>query len=206
MSANFGIQDNEHNNLMMEKLDDMREEKRLSDFTIKVGDEEFPVHKNVMSAGSDYFDAMLSHANLESNTGIVDMKEVDVDSVKVCIDYIYTGNASITLEKCEQLLHVANIMQLSRFCEKITEFLKASLGPKSFFVIRQLAVKFNLRGLEQSCDEYAVGHLGSIAKEVEFNQLDKNYIEFLLTHDMSSYSEDSKLKSLLQWIKFDVET
>ncbi|XP_077975211.1 kelch-like protein 12 [Styela clava] len=83
MAADFGIQDNEHNNLMMQKLDDMRKEKRLSDFTIKVGKKEFPVHKNVMSAGSDYFDAMLFHDNLESNTGIVDMKEVDVDSVNV---------------------------------------------------------------------------------------------------------------------------
>ncbi|XP_077975736.1 kelch-like protein 26 [Styela clava] len=206
MAADFGIQDNEHNNLMMQKLDDMRKEKRLSDFTIKVGNEEFPVHKNVMSAGSDYFDAMLSHDNLESNTGIVDMKEVDVDSVKVCIDYIYTGNALITLEKCEQLLHAANIMQLSRFCEKITEFLKASLGPKSFFGIRQLAVKFNLKGLEQSCDEYAVGHLGSIAKKAEFNKLDKEYVVFLTTSHKSSYSEDSKLKILLQWIKADTKS
>ncbi|XP_039255348.2 kelch-like protein 6 [Styela clava] len=206
MADDFGIQDNEHNNLMMQKLDDMRKEKRLSDFTIKVGNEEFPVHKNVMSAGSDYFDAMLSHDNLESNTGIVDMKEVDVDSVKVCIDYIYTGNAPITLEKCEQLLHVANIMQLSRFCEMIIEFLQANLDSKSFFIIRQLAIKFNLKGLEKSCDEYAVGHLGSIVKEEEFNKLDKDYVMFLITYRYSSYSEDSKLKVLLQWIKADTES
>ncbi|XP_077975525.1 kelch-like protein 26 [Styela clava] len=205
MAANFGIQDNEHNNLRMQKLDDMRKEKRLSDFTIKVGNKEFPVHKNVMSAGSDYFNAMLSHDNLESNTGIVDMKEVDVDSVKVCIGYIYTGNASITLEKSEQLLHVANIMQLSRFCEKISEFLKSNLGPKSFFIIRHIAVKFNLKDLEDSCDKYAVGHLGSIAKEEEFHQLDKDYVMFFITYKRSSYSEDSKLKVLLQWIKADIE-
>ncbi|XP_039255353.2 kelch-like protein 21 [Styela clava] len=206
MSAEFGIQDNKHNNLMMQKLDDMRKEKRLSDFTIKVGNEEFPVHKNVMSAGSDYFDAMLSHENLESNTGIVDMKEVDVYSVKVCIDYIYTGNALFTLEKCEQLLHVANILQLSRFCEMIAEFLQANLGSKSFFIIRQLAIKFNLKGLEESCDEYAVGHLGSIAKEEEFNKLDKEYVVFLITCKWSLYSENSKLKVLLQWIKADTES
>ncbi|XP_039255350.2 kelch-like protein 25 [Styela clava] len=206
MAADFGIQDNEHNTLMMQKLDDMRKEKRLSDFIIKVGNEDFPVHKNVMSAGSDYFDAMLSHDNLESNTGIVDMKEVNVDSVKVCIDYIYTGNASITLDKSEQLLHVANIMQLSRLCEKIADFLEGNLGPKSFFIIRQLAVKFNLQDLEESCDKYAVIYLGSIAKEEEFNRLDRNYVEFLLTHDKSSYSEDSKLEILLQWIKADTES
>nr|XP_039255350.1 kelch-like protein 12 [Styela clava] len=206
MSADFGIKDNEHNTLMMQKLDDMRKEKRLSDFTIKVGNEEFPVHRNVMSAGSDYFYAMLSHDNLESNTGIVDMKEVDVDSVKLSIDYIYTGNASITLEKSEQILHVANIMQLSRFCEKISEFLQAQLGPKSFFIIRQLAIKFNMKGLVKACDQYAVGHLGSIAKVEEFNKLHNEYVIFLITCEWSLYSEDSKLKILLQWIKADTES
>nr|XP_039255351.1 kelch-like protein 12 [Styela clava] len=129
---------------------------------------------NVTSAGSDYFDAMLSHDNLESNTGIVDMKEVDV----------------------------ANIMQLSRYCEMVEEFLQANLGPKSFFLIR-VAIKFNLKGLGKACDEYAVGHIGSIAIEAAFNKLDKDYMMFLITCKWSLYSENSKLKVLLQWIKAD---
>ncbi|XP_077975210.1 kelch-like protein 38 [Styela clava] len=97
-------------------------------------------------------------------------------------------------------------MQLSRFCEKIAEFLKANLGPKSFFIIRQLAIKFNLKGLEESCDEFAIIHLGSITKEAEFNELDKDYVVFLITCRWSSYSEDSKLTVLLQWIKADTES
>ena len=138
MAFDLGIDENEHNALMMKRLYNMRKEKHHSDLTIKVGNEEFLVHRNIMSAGSDYFNVMLSHDNLETKTGIVNMIEVDVNSVKLCIDYIYTGKASIILEKCEQLLHVATMMQLSILCNKIVEFLKTKLDPKCFFMIKML--------------------------------------------------------------------
>nr|XP_039255355.1 kelch-like ECH-associated protein 1 [Styela clava] len=122
------------------------------------------------------------------------MKEVKADSVGRCIDYIYIGNASITFQKSEQLLHVANIMQLPTLCEEIAEFLKANLGPNSFFVIKKIAVKFSLKNLEEACDKYAVSHLGSIAKEEEFNQLDKEYVELVSEKSIQlrSLCEDMK--------------
>ena len=42
-------------------------------------------------------------------------------------------------------------------------------------------------------------------KVKEFNQLDNTFVIFLTTCKVSSYSEDSKLKFILQWIKADVE-
>ncbi|XP_039255714.2 kelch-like protein 8 [Styela clava] len=205
MEFDLGIDENEHKNIMMTKLDDLRIKKRHSDLTIKVGSEEFLVHKNMMSAGSDYFHAMLSHDNLETNTGIVDMQDVDVESVKICIDYIYTGKASITLEKSEQLLRVATLMQLSVLCEKIAEFLKAHINSKSFFNIKQLATLFDNANLETICDNYAVSNMGAILLENEFKLLDMDYILFLISTKNQSYSEDSKLAALLIWIKADVE-
>nr|XP_039250568.1 kelch-like protein 20 [Styela clava] len=90
-----------------------RESKEYSDFAIMVGDKEIPAHRNVLSAGSDYFRAMLSHENVESRTGIVTMQQVQYSSVKTCIDYIYTGNIlTHDEEDCEQLMHTAFMMQI----------------------------------------------------------------------------------------------
>nr|XP_039255354.1 kelch-like protein 5 [Styela clava] len=205
MAFNLSIDKNSHNTSMMKKLDNMRKEKRHSDLTIKVGSEEFLVHRNIISAGSDYFDAMLSHDNLESNTGIVNMKEVDVDSVKICIDYIYTEEASITLEKCEELFHAASIMQLSVLCDNIIESLKNKLNPKSFFQIRGIANNLNQPTLKKSCDDYAFSNLGALANQEEFNKIDFEYISILVGRNNISYSEDSKLSLFLTWIKSDPE-
>ncbi|XP_039255740.2 kelch-like protein 24 [Styela clava] len=196
---------NEHNALMMEKMHSMRKDGQHSDLVIKVGSEEFLVHKNMMSAGSDYFDAMLSHDNLETNTGIVKMQDVDVESVKVCIDYIYTGKASIILEKSEQLLHVATLMQLSVLCDKIAEFLKAKLDVKTLPFIKQTASMFEIQTLITACDDFALSNMGAISQEEYFNELDVEFISFMVGSKNLSYSEDSKLAVLLQWIKADID-
>ncbi|XP_077975521.1 kelch-like protein 26 [Styela clava] len=195
---------NEHNALMMGKMHSMKKDGQHSDLVIKVVSEEFLVHKNMMSAGSDYFNAMLSHDNLESNTGIVDMKEVDVNSVKVCIDYIYTGKASITLEKSERLLHVAALMQLSVLCDKIAVFLEAKLDVKSLLIIKQIASMFEIQILKTACDEFALTNMGAISQEEYFNELDVEFISFMVGSKNLAYSEDSKLAVLLQWIKADI--
>ncbi|XP_077975522.1 kelch-like protein 26 [Styela clava] len=196
---------NEHNALMMGKLHSMKKDGQHSDLVIKVGSEEFLVHKNMMSAGSDYFDAMLSHDNLETNTGIVKMQDVDVESVKVCIDYIYTGKASITLEKSEQLLHVATLMQLSVLCDKIAEFLKAKLDMKTLPFIKQTASMFEIQTIKTACDDFALSNMGAISQEEYFNELDVEFISFMVGSKNLSYSEDSKLAVLLQWIKGDID-
>nr|XP_039255716.1 kelch-like protein 12 [Styela clava] len=200
----LNINVNEHNALMMAKLHSMKKDGQHSDLVIKVGSEEFLVHKNMMSAGSDYFDAMLSHDNLETNTGIVEMQDVDVESVKVCIDYIYTGKASISLKKSEQLLHVATLMQLSVLCDKIAEFLKAKLDVKSFLIIKQIASMFEIPTLKTACDDFALTNMGAISQEEYFNELDVEFISFMVGSKNSAYSEDSKLAVLLQWIKADI--
>nr|XP_039255715.1 kelch-like protein 12 [Styela clava] len=196
---------NEHNALMMGKMHSMKKDGQHSDLVIKVGSEEFLVHKNMMSAGSDYFDAMLSHDNLETNTGIVNMQDVDVESVKVCIDYIYTGKASITLEKSEQILHVATLMQLSVLCENIAEFLKAKLNVKSLLIIKQIASMFEIQTLKTACDDFALTNMGAISQEEYFNELDVEFISFMVGSKSFAYSEDSKLAVLLQWIKADID-
>ncbi|XP_077975528.1 kelch-like protein 12 [Styela clava] len=198
MECDLGIDINEHNATMMERLDLMRKEKQSCDFIIKVGEEEFHVDKKIMMAASDYFVAMFSHDTLESSNGVVEMKDVNVESVKVCIDYIYTGKASIALEKSEQLLHVATLMQLSVLCAKIAEFLETKLDPKMFFRIREIALKFNIQSLEQICDNFAFQSLGAIANEEEFKSLDVKFVSLLVGTNNVEYSEDAKLAVLLQ--------
>ncbi|XP_077968316.1 kelch-like protein 2 [Styela clava] len=100
---------------------------------IKAGSEEIPVHKNIVSASSDYFKAMLSHENVGTKSGVVEIKEFDGVCVKKCVDFIYTGDAYVAKEKRETLMDVAHMMQLQRICDSIAIFLEDDLDPRSFF-------------------------------------------------------------------------
>nr|XP_039255398.1 kelch-like protein 24 [Styela clava] len=192
---------------MMMALNEQRESKGHSDFAIMVGDKKIPAHRNVLSAGSDYFRAMLSHENVESSAGIVAMKQVQYSSVKTCINYIYTGNfPNPDREEREQLMHTAQMLQLQGMCDKIAVSLEEELSTESFYSTKMIANTFNCTGLVESCNKYALENFQSIAAEDDFKHLDKDYISFLVGSNEVEASEAVKCKALIIWTNFDVET
>jgi len=54
-------------------------------------------HKNVLMAASPYFLAMFTNFN-ESNKYLVNIRELDSTTLRLLIDYIYTGEITITEE------------------------------------------------------------------------------------------------------------
>lgn len=56
-------------------------EGKFSDFTIKTPSKEFPVHKSILCARSEVFSTMLEHDMKESRTGIVEINDMDDDTI-----------------------------------------------------------------------------------------------------------------------------
>ncbi|XP_077975302.1 kelch-like protein 3 [Styela clava] len=198
--------DLKHCGKMMMALNEQRASKEHSDFAIMVGEEKIPAHRNVLSAGSDYFRAMLSHENVESSTGIVTMKQVQYSSVKTCINYIYTGNFPTPgREEHKQLMFTAHMLQLQGMCDKIAISLEKELSPESFYSTKMIANTFNCAGLVESCNKYALKNFQSIVAEDDFKHLDEDYVFFLLGSKEVDASEDVKCKALIIWTNFDLE-
>nr|XP_039256653.1 kelch-like protein 8 [Styela clava] len=198
--------DLKHCGKMMMALNEQRASKEYSDFAIMVGDEKIPAHRNVLSAGSDYFRAMLSHENVESSTGIVKMKQVQYSSVKICINYIYTGNFPTPgREGREQLMFTAHMLQLQGMCDEIAISLEEELTPESFYSTKMIANTFNCTGLVESCNKYALRNFQLIAAEDDFKHLDKDYVSFLLESKEVNASEAVKCKAVIIWTNFDAE-
>ncbi|XP_077975361.1 kelch-like protein 24a isoform X2 [Styela clava] len=207
MNLTLDAYDLKHCGKMMMALNKQRESKGHSDFAIMVGDETIPAHRNVLSAGSDYFRAMLSHENVESSTGIVAMKQVQYSSVKTCINYIYTGNFPTPgCEEREQLMFTAHMLQLQGMCDKIAVSLEEELSPESFYSTKMIANTFNCTGLVESCNKYALENFQAIAAEDYFKHLDKDYVSALVGSKEVNASEAVKCKALIIWTNFDSET
>nr|XP_039250548.1 kelch-like protein 2 isoform X1 [Styela clava] len=207
MNLTLDDYDLKHCGKMMMALNEQRESKVHSDFAIMVGDEKIPAHRNVLSVGSDYFRAMLSHENVESSTGIVAMKQVQYSSVKTCINYIYTGNFPTPgHEEREQLMFTAHMLQLQGMCDKIAISLKEELSPQSFYSTKMIANTFNCTGLVESCNKYALKNFQSIVAEDDFKHLDKDYVSFMVGSKEVNASEAVKCKALIIWTNFESET
>ncbi|XP_077975692.1 uncharacterized protein LOC120333292 [Styela clava] len=186
------------------KLDEetCQETKDESDFIIKVGEKSFPVHRNVLIAASDYFRAMLSHDTKERQEGVVDMKEVEPDAVKLCIEFIYTGATTVTMETVENLLPAAGIMQLNAISENCVEVLEENLEAENCISLLKFARTHSLTDLEEEAlelfrENYNFDKFGDFV-ELEKEGLVERISDFSLRNELA-------WEVIINWIKLNVE-
>ena len=66
--------------------------------SFKVGEHSFPCHKVILELNSDFFAAMFNSGMKESEVGEVRLDDgLDIDTVKLAINYMYTGKLDGTV-------------------------------------------------------------------------------------------------------------
>ncbi|XP_054720618.1 uncharacterized protein LOC129230242 [Uloborus diversus] len=96
---------------------------RFTDVILKVGKHEFPSHKLVLTSRSKVFEAMFDHDMQESRQDTVDLVDMEVDTVKDMLRYIYCGKVRQLSSEEALRLYVAadryDLQELVRYCRKI---------------------------------------------------------------------------------------
>ncbi|XP_045028766.1 LOW QUALITY PROTEIN: speckle-type POZ protein B [Daphnia magna] len=83
-----------HNELLQTQLEELLENKTLSDVNLNVRGRIFPAHKNILAARSKVFAAMFEHETAEKLLNNVDIQDVDPDLFQEVLVYIYSGRMS----------------------------------------------------------------------------------------------------------------
>ncbi|XP_039256625.2 kelch-like protein 12 [Styela clava] len=181
-------------------FDNLRKTKTACNFMIKVGEESFPVHRYILIAASDYFRAMLSHDTKERQEGVVDMKEVEPDAVKLCIEFIYNRATTVTMETVEILLPAAGILQLNALSENCVEVLEENLKAENCISVLKLARTHSLADLEEKALELFRENFEEFGN---FAELEKEG----LVERISNFSLRNELawEVIINWIKLNVE-
>ncbi|XP_077976069.1 kelch-like protein 41a [Styela clava] len=148
---------------------------------------------------------MFTHNTKEKQSGEVTLVEVDQVCVKKCVDYMYSCEISSPYEKLGDLLHAATMMQLQEVCDGIIDLLEENLDPESYFVTKKLSSMYNLKLLEEKCDEFALKNFEEISKLGDFNDLSQMEVAKMIESKKLKASEEVKLNAVLIWIKFDSE-
>jgi speckle-type POZ protein len=74
---------------------------QFSDVNFKIGGREFPAHKNILAARSQYFAAMFEHPTKEQSTNQVNIEDIEPDVFEELLRFIYTGR--VPSEKLETM-------------------------------------------------------------------------------------------------------
>lgn len=104
-----------HSREILTSINGLRKRNLLCDVTLCVEGKEFPVHRIILAACSDYFEAMFTGGMSESSSDEtkIDIQGLNADTMEILLDFIYTETVKVSVENVQALLPAACLLQLN---------------------------------------------------------------------------------------------
>ncbi|XP_069052302.1 kelch-like protein 3 isoform X1 [Lepisosteus oculatus] len=188
-------------------MNELRSKKMLCDVLLAAEGIEIPAHRLVLSACSPYFCAMFTGDMSESKAQRVEIKDVDGQTLRKLVDYIYTAEIKVTEDNVQVLLPAASLLQLMDVREVCCDFLQAQLHPTNCLGIRAFADLHTCTQLLRQAHTYAELHFSEVMLGEEFLGLNLQQVCSLISSDKLTVSSEEKVfEAMIAWIKYDKET
>ena len=163
-------------------------------------------HRVVLAANVPYFKAMFTSGLQESNQTEVTLKNVDEAGLKSIVSFIYSGKLEITEGNVQGLLSTASMLDLPAIVGACARFMTRHLSPTNCLGIKAFAYTFNVAGLPEAANNYAMQNFADVLKEEEFLHLSADEVEaFVSSNKINVTSEEDVYVAVTRWLEHDIE-
>jgi len=148
----------------------------FSDLIVSIEGKKIYLHKAIVTARSEYFEAMLKLDFKEKTESVIEIKECSYEGfVKMC-EHIYDDRATIEQDKIYILMEMADrfgVTHLKKRLEcEVVLFIKIDNAAKVF----KFSNKYNYDRLRNICMTFIDEHYSQIINTEEFAELEKDDI------------------------------
>lgn len=165
-----------------------------------------PVHRNVLAAVSCYFKGLFRSEMKEVYESNVDFGVIDEAIVEELLNFVYSGEISITFDNARSLLQASDYLLIEHLKRRIVDFVKDSSTLSNFWLIYSLVRSFEcLDEIYQEMLNLVCSHYWSIALSNEFLEITDQDVRWFLSNDDILSSEAQMLESLIRWYKHSEE-
>ena len=177
----------------------------LCDVVIVVQGQRFPAHKAVLAAASDVFKAMFTNQMRERRQSEVVLEELEAQTWKMAMRYIYHAQLDIDDEKTAlSLLATARMYQLQRLETFVEKFLVSCVRTSNCFQLLVEGDRFALDQLTEACYRRMATEFEAIALSPAFLKCPFSVVEKLVSSGaLVLKSEACVLDAILRWVKAD---
>lgn len=210
----------DHPSSLLKSLNSFRQEDHLlCDCTLLIDKHEFPIHRVVLAASSEYFRALFT-ANLKENgCSKITLNGISVCTFQLVLDFIYTGVVSMDQANITNIYAAADMLRLEGLRDLCQDYLLNQLCSSNCIGIWRYANSFHDRKLEESVWLYLTTHFTEVMEGHEYQELDQTttlssehlYLNTiknartatsrLLCHDTGDGGEDSEIRRVLSHIR-----
>ncbi|XP_077966279.1 uncharacterized protein LOC144419923 [Styela clava] len=192
----------EHSYSMLSILREMKTKMFICDFTIEIGDESFPAHRAVLAACSDYFVELFTDNPEQVKKGWYENEGLNVDSVRKCLEYMYTGEAYITMCNVKETLLAAHILKLRGLIANCVEFLGNNLSIGNCLQIKAIVKDLSLPSTFSMAEKFSVENCDVVIHTVGFQNLG---IEDVANYMQNIGGYEKRWYAAISWINGDVQ-
>ncbi|XP_062384016.1 kelch-like protein 6 [Sardina pilchardus] len=183
-------------------LETLRSESSLTDVTLRVQGVDFPCHRVVLAAASQYFKAMFCSDLREKHEDKISIKGLDAETMEILVNYTYTSKALITQHNVQKILEAASLFQFTRMVEACASFLAEALHPDNCVGILHLADAHSLTSLKARVQSYILQRFTLVVAHEEFLELPEDVLVSLLQRDDLAVSEEEHVFEVtMRWVR-----
>ncbi|NWJ01620.1 KLH30 protein, partial [Crypturellus undulatus] len=193
-----------HAQSVLEGLQRLRANPKLSDVTLLVGGQEFPCHRGVLALCSHYFDAMFSGNFVESIKARVEIKDVDPSALEVLLDFAYTGKITINQANVEGLIRTSNQLHFPTIQKVCSRYLRQQMDATNCLGICEFGESHGCPEVSSKAWSFLQENFEAVSQQEEFLQLSKERLATYLSKDQLQVQEEQSLaEAVLRWVRYD---
>lgn len=190
------------------EIEELWRQKTLCDVNLMVYNRQdspllsIPAHRLVLAASIPYFKAMFTTGMQESDQSEVVLKDVDANSVKLLIGFVYTTKLEITEDNAQGLLSTASLFDLPEIVAVCARYISKHLSPANCLGILKFAQLFNLKDVISAANKFHLQHFVQMSQNDEFLELSFEEVEELVSDEkITINSEEDVYYAVTRWIE-----
>ncbi|XP_037548913.1 kelch-like protein 10 [Nematolebias whitei] len=179
---------------------ELRMEGTLTDAVLKVGDDEFPVHKIILCNVTSYFRALFTRWSKQEQT-IYSIEGMCPDTMRLILDYVYTGSLPITENNVQEILLAADQFNILEVIEACSNFLIELLQLNNCISIWKFTNVCFHTELRCKAFRYILEHFEKVCLCDEFLLLSvEELIDIIKQDNLNVRQENIVFEAILRWI------
>ena len=195
-----------HRDQLFERLDALRRKETFCDVTVEVKGKEFKAYKVVLAAASPFFLSLFESDMRERNGQRIEIKleEATASVMEDVLQYIYTGNVTVTEESCHKLIATAEYLLLPGLKTLASVFLKGKLTVENCVFNYYYADKYHCEELKRACRTEIHSNFTAVMETEDFLNLDiKQVLEWVSSDDVTISSEEEVFEGIVKWVSYN---
>ena len=185
------------------RLDILRRNESFCDVKVVVNDEEFAAHRAVLAAASPFFLSLLISDMRESKEHLIriELKEATVSVMEDVLQYVYTGNVSVTEENAHNLVATADYLLLPGLKTVAGRYLTDNLETGNCIFNYYFADKYQCEELKEEARDMINSNFSAVIETEDFLSLDiKQVMEWVSSDDITVKTEEEVFKGIVKWV------